>query len=125
MMSFSTLSFLLDFFPDNDFWFPMNSSASGPIPPCARGPSATYDPDSKSVYVYGGLREGQRYNEMYILDTLTWKWKLVTVGLLQVTNMLEFSIAYQILKQSYRKCPPPPLGERGCSKCGISFCSLL
>ncbi|XP_031134579.1 rab9 effector protein with kelch motifs isoform X1 [Sander lucioperca] len=63
---------------DNDFWFPMNSSASGPIPPCARGPSATYDPDSKSVYVYGGLREGQRYNEMYILDTLTWKWKLVT-----------------------------------------------
>ncbi|XP_039641661.1 rab9 effector protein with kelch motifs isoform X2 [Perca fluviatilis] len=63
---------------DNDFWFPMNSSASGPVPPCARGHSATYDPDSKSVYVYGGLREGQRYNELYILDTLTWKWKLVT-----------------------------------------------
>ncbi|XP_051249893.1 uncharacterized protein zgc:163014 [Dicentrarchus labrax] len=63
---------------DNDFWFPMNSSASGPAPPCARGHSATYDPDSKSVFVYGGLREGQRYSELYILNTLTWKWKLVT-----------------------------------------------
>ncbi|XP_041809693.1 acyl-CoA-binding domain-containing protein 4 isoform X2 [Chelmon rostratus] len=63
---------------DNDFWFPMNSSASGPIPPCARGHSATYDPDSKSVFVYGGLREGQCYSELYILNTLTWKWKLVT-----------------------------------------------
>ncbi|XP_070834666.1 rab9 effector protein with kelch motifs [Chaetodon trifascialis] len=63
---------------DNDFWFPMNSSASGPMPPCARGHSATYDPDSKSVFVYGGLREGQRYSELYILNTLTWKWRLVT-----------------------------------------------
>ncbi|XP_037652330.1 acyl-CoA-binding domain-containing protein 4 isoform X1 [Sebastes umbrosus] len=63
---------------DNDFWFPMNSSASGPVPPCARGHSATFDPDSKSVFVYGGLREGQRYSELYILNTLTWKWKLVT-----------------------------------------------
>ncbi|KAM6917414.1 uncharacterized protein PEZ65_013253 [Lycodopsis pacificus] len=63
---------------DNDFWFPMNSSISGPVPPCAQGHSATYDPDSKSVFVYGGLREGQRYSELYILNTLTWKWKLVT-----------------------------------------------
>lgn len=77
-----------DLFPDNDFWFPMNSSASGPIPPCARGHSATYDTDSKCVFVYGGLREGHRYSELYILSTLTWKWKLVTVGLLQVTKML-------------------------------------
>ncbi|KAM3594571.1 uncharacterized protein V6R79_009857 [Siganus canaliculatus] len=63
---------------DNDFWFPMNSSASGPVPPCARGHTATYDPDSKSVFVYGGLRESHRYSELYILNTLTWKWKLVT-----------------------------------------------
>ncbi|MEQ2220543.1 hypothetical protein ILYODFUR_006493 [Ilyodon furcidens] len=63
---------------DSDFWFPMNSSASGPVPPCARGHTATFDPDSKAVFVYGGLREGQRYSEMYILNTLTWKWRLVT-----------------------------------------------
>lgn len=69
-------------FSDNDFWFPMNSTTSGPVPPCAHGHSATYDPDSKVVYVYGGLREGQRYSDLYILNTLTWKWKLVTVSVL-------------------------------------------
>ncbi|XP_037096701.1 acyl-CoA-binding domain-containing protein 4 isoform X2 [Syngnathus acus] len=63
---------------DNDFWYQMSSSTSGPAPPCARGHSATYDPESKAIYVYGGLREGQRYSELYILNTLTWKWKLVT-----------------------------------------------
>uniref|UniRef100_A0A3B4ZZ58 RING finger protein B-like n=1 Tax=Stegastes partitus TaxID=144197 RepID=A0A3B4ZZ58_9TELE len=62
----------------SDFWFPMNSCAAGPVPPCARGHTATYDPDSKAVFVYGGLREGQRYSELYILNTVTWKWKLVT-----------------------------------------------
>lgn len=60
----------------------MNSPTSGPVPPCAHGHSATYDPDSKVVYVYGGLREGQRYSDLYILNTLTWKWKLVTVSVL-------------------------------------------
>ncbi|XP_053191135.1 uncharacterized protein zgc:163014 [Scomber japonicus] len=63
---------------DNDFWYPMNSSVSGPVPPCARGHSATYDPDSKAVFVYGGLREGHCYSNLYILNTLTWKWRLVT-----------------------------------------------
>ncbi|KAL0969105.1 hypothetical protein UPYG_G00222670 [Umbra pygmaea] len=63
---------------ESDFWFQMNSLTSGIVPPCARGHSATYDPDSKAVYVYGGLREGQRYSDLYILNTLTWKWKLVT-----------------------------------------------
>ncbi|KAM7402975.1 hypothetical protein PAMA_003752 [Pampus argenteus] len=63
---------------DNNFWFPMNSAVSGPVPPCARGHSAAYDTDSKEVFVYGGLREGHCYSEVYILNTLTWKWRLVT-----------------------------------------------
>ncbi|XP_061088069.1 uncharacterized protein zgc:163014 isoform X3 [Conger conger] len=62
---------------ENNFWFPMDSSTSGPAPPCARGHSATYDPESKAIYVYGGLAEGQRYGDVYILNTLTWKWKLI------------------------------------------------
>ncbi|XP_051942582.1 uncharacterized protein zgc:163014 isoform X1 [Hippocampus zosterae] len=63
---------------DHDFWYPMSSSTCGPAPPCTRGNSATYDPESKAVYVYGGLTEGQRNSELYILNTLTWRWKLVT-----------------------------------------------
>lgn len=62
---------------ENDFWFPINFSASGPVPTCARGHSATFDPNSKAVFVYGGLRENLAYNELYILNTLTWKWALV------------------------------------------------
>ncbi|KAK5857340.1 hypothetical protein PBY51_010592 [Eleginops maclovinus] len=78
---------------DSDFWFPMNSSSSGPVPLCARGHSATYDPDSKSVFVYGGMREGQRYNELYILNTLTWTWKLITAGG-NVPNLAYHSAAF-------------------------------
>ncbi|XP_069008952.1 LOW QUALITY PROTEIN: rab9 effector protein with kelch motifs, partial [Embiotoca jacksoni] len=63
---------------DGDFWFPMNCSASGPVPPCSQGHTATYDPDTEAVYVYGGLKEGQRCSELHILSTLTWKWRLVT-----------------------------------------------
>uniref|UniRef100_A0AAR2L9X7 Rab9 effector protein with kelch motifs n=1 Tax=Pygocentrus nattereri TaxID=42514 RepID=A0AAR2L9X7_PYGNA len=62
---------------DGDFWLPMDSSATGPLPPSAQGHSAAFDPKSKVIYVYGGLREGQRYNDIYMLDTLTWKWKLI------------------------------------------------
>ncbi|KAM6961228.1 RING finger protein B [Aplochiton taeniatus] len=63
---------------DSDFWFPLNCSTSGPALQSAQGHSATFDPGSKALYVYGGLREGQRYSDLYILNTLTWKWKLVT-----------------------------------------------
>lgn len=80
-MCFYSFTFAIYFFLDNDFWFSMNSSTSGPMPPCARGHSATYDPDSKAVFVYGGLKEGLSYNELYILNTLTWKWTLVIVSL--------------------------------------------
>uniref|UniRef100_A0A3Q2EJS0 Zgc:163014 n=1 Tax=Cyprinodon variegatus TaxID=28743 RepID=A0A3Q2EJS0_CYPVA len=77
----------------NDFWFPMNSSSSGPMPPCARGHTATFDPESKSVFVYGGLRDGQRYSELYILNTVTWKWRLVTAKG-DVPNLLYHSAVF-------------------------------
>uniref|UniRef100_A0A672N3Q3 Zgc:163014 n=1 Tax=Sinocyclocheilus grahami TaxID=75366 RepID=A0A672N3Q3_SINGR len=62
----------------NDFWFPMDVSTSEVSPPSSKGHSATFDPESKAVYVYGGLRDAQRYSDIYILDTITWKWKLVS-----------------------------------------------
>ncbi|XP_016308202.1 RING finger protein B-like [Sinocyclocheilus anshuiensis] len=63
---------------DNDFWFPMDVSSSEVSLPSSKGHSATFDPESKAVYVYGGLRDAQRYSDIYILDTVTWKWKLVS-----------------------------------------------
>nr|XP_015205842.1 PREDICTED: uncharacterized protein LOC102689185 [Lepisosteus oculatus] len=62
---------------DNDFWFPMDSSASGPTPPSSLGHSATYDPESKKIYVFGGMKDGKRYSDIYILCTLTWKWSRI------------------------------------------------
>lgn len=105
-----------DPFSDSDFWFPMNSSTSGPMPPCARGHSATFDPDSKSIFVYGGLREGQRYSDIYILDTLTWNWKIVTVGLLHICN---------VILATQKKETVCVSGKGEYSKIGVSFCNLL
>uniref|UniRef100_A0AAY4B209 Rab9 effector protein with kelch motifs n=1 Tax=Denticeps clupeoides TaxID=299321 RepID=A0AAY4B209_9TELE len=63
---------------DNDFWFPMNSSTSGPVLPSSRGHSATFDPESKLIYVYGGMRDGQCYSDVHVLDTKTWEWNVFT-----------------------------------------------
>ncbi|TSQ46674.1 Acyl-CoA-binding domain-containing protein 4 [Bagarius yarrelli] len=65
---------------EGDFWFPMNSPTAGPLPPSSQGHSAAFDPEKKVVYVYGGFRDGQRYSDIYMLDTLTWKWKLINAN---------------------------------------------
>ncbi|XP_069494103.1 rab9 effector protein with kelch motifs-like isoform X3 [Ambystoma mexicanum] len=62
---------------DSDFWFPMETLSSGPTPQCSIGHSATYDPESKRIYIFGGMREGTRFSSVHILDTLTWKWMSV------------------------------------------------
>ncbi|XP_055496245.1 ras guanine nucleotide exchange factor F isoform X2 [Leucoraja erinacea] len=61
------------------FWFPLEttSTLSIPIPQCVRGHSATYDPDAKIIYIFGGKKDGECFNNVYILDTLTWKWSVV------------------------------------------------
>ncbi len=59
----------------------MDVSSPEVSPPSSKGHSATFDPESKAVYVYGGLRDAQRYSDIYILDTITWKWKLVSVSI--------------------------------------------
>ncbi|XP_070610270.1 F-box only protein 42-like isoform X2 [Erythrolamprus reginae] len=59
---------------DNDFWFPMDFPTQNSIPQCSQGHSATYDPDTKRIYIFGGIKEGRRYNNIYVLDTTSWKW---------------------------------------------------
>ncbi|KAG8448981.1 hypothetical protein GDO86_015883 [Hymenochirus boettgeri] len=63
---------------DSDFWFPMNELCSGSSPKSSRGHSATFDPETKKVFVYGGTREKCKFNSVYILDTLEWTWSVVT-----------------------------------------------
>ncbi|XP_069771910.1 rab9 effector protein with kelch motifs isoform X2 [Narcine bancroftii] len=61
------------------FWFPleMTSTLTIPVPQCVRGHSATYDPDTKRIYIFGGKKDEECFNRVYILDTLTWKWSFV------------------------------------------------
>ncbi|NWR71302.1 TYW23 protein, partial [Centropus unirufus] len=62
---------------DSDFWLPVGSKLQSTMPFYVHGHTATYDPDTKRIYVFGGIREDKDYSGIYILDTVTWKWLLV------------------------------------------------
>ncbi|KAM9651905.1 uncharacterized protein ACIBXB_009716 isoform 1-T1 [Morphnus guianensis] len=62
---------------DSDFWLPVGFQLQNAMPSCLRGHTATYDPDTKRIYIFGGIREDKDYSSIYILDTVTWKWLLV------------------------------------------------
>ncbi|NXN34415.1 TYW23 protein, partial [Nycticryphes semicollaris] len=62
---------------DNDFWLPVGFQLQNARPLCLHGHTATYDPDTKRIYIFGGIRKEKDYSNIYILDTVTWKWLLV------------------------------------------------
>ncbi|KFV76899.1 hypothetical protein N307_11545, partial [Dryobates pubescens] len=62
---------------DRDFWLPLDFQLQNTTPLCLYGHTATYDPDTKRIYVFGGVREDKDCSSIYILDTVTWKWLLV------------------------------------------------
>ncbi|KFO80540.1 Rho GTPase-activating protein gacHH, partial [Cuculus canorus] len=62
---------------DSDIWLPVGSQLQSTIPLCMHGHTATYDPDTKRIYIFGGIREDKDHSSIYILDTVTWKWLLV------------------------------------------------
>ncbi|NXX86042.1 TYW23 protein, partial [Urocolius indicus] len=62
---------------DNEFWLPVDFQLQNAQPLCLYGHTATYDHDTKRVYVFGGMRQDKDYSSIYILDTVTWKWLLV------------------------------------------------
>ncbi|NXX57631.1 GACHH protein, partial [Scopus umbretta] len=62
---------------DSDFWLPVGFQLQNTMPLCLHGHTATYDPDTKRIYIFGGIREDKDYSSVYILDTVTWKWLLV------------------------------------------------
>ncbi|NWW87122.1 RNGB protein, partial [Rhynochetos jubatus] len=59
---------------DSDFWVPVGFQLQNAMPSCLRGHTATYDPDTKRIYIFGGIRDDKDYSGIYILDTVTWKW---------------------------------------------------
>ncbi|NXH38589.1 TYW23 protein, partial [Dicaeum eximium] len=63
---------------DSDLWLPVSFQLQNAMPACLHGHTATYDPDTKRIYIFGGIREDKNYSSIYILDTVTWKWLLVT-----------------------------------------------
>ncbi|NXX42946.1 TYW23 protein, partial [Tricholaema leucomelas] len=62
---------------DSDFWLPVDFQLQNAMPLCLYGHTATYDPDTRRIYVFGGIKEDRDYSSIYILDTVTWKWLLV------------------------------------------------
>ncbi|KFQ33713.1 tRNA wybutosine-synthesizing protein 2/3/4, partial [Merops nubicus] len=62
---------------DNDMWLPVGFQLQNAMPLCLHGHTATYDPETKRIYIFGGIREDKDYSRIYILDTVTWKWLLV------------------------------------------------
>lgn len=65
---------------DSDFWLPVSFQLQNAMPLCLHGHTATYDPDTKRIYIFGGIREDKTNSSIYILDTITWKWLLVAVS---------------------------------------------
>ncbi|XP_074853611.1 rho GTPase-activating protein gacHH-like [Carettochelys insculpta] len=63
---------------DNDFWSPVDLPPPGSLPLCPCGHTATYDQETKRIYVFGGMKEGKCCSTLCILDTAIWKWLLVT-----------------------------------------------
>ncbi|XP_064006503.1 rab9 effector protein with kelch motifs-like isoform X2 [Pogoniulus pusillus] len=62
---------------DSDFWLPVDFQLQNAMPLCLYGHTATYDPDTRRIYIFGGIKEDRDYSTIYILDTVTWKWLLV------------------------------------------------
>ncbi|XP_051756373.1 kelch repeat-containing protein isoform X1 [Ctenopharyngodon idella] len=58
-------------------WVPAETLAEGPTPEARIGHTATYDPESKRIFVFGGSKHKKWFNDVHILDTESWRWTLV------------------------------------------------
>uniref|UniRef100_A0A3P8XAV1 Kelch repeat-containing protein n=1 Tax=Esox lucius TaxID=8010 RepID=A0A3P8XAV1_ESOLU len=58
-------------------WMPAETLAEGPTPEARIGHTATYDPDSKKIFVFGGSKNNKWFNDVHILDTQSWRWSMV------------------------------------------------
>lgn len=73
------------------------------MPSCLRGHTATYDPDTKRIYIFGGIREDKDYSSIYILDTVTWEWFLVAVSTAALPRQKHMR-GWQVLPECGNRC---------------------
>ncbi|KAM4723072.1 uncharacterized protein WCC33_009289 [Rhinophrynus dorsalis] len=60
-----------------DSWSPAEALTDGPSPETRTGHTATFDPDSHRIYVFGGSKNRKWFNDVHILDTKAWRWRSV------------------------------------------------
>ncbi|XP_066575151.1 kelch repeat-containing protein isoform X2 [Amia ocellicauda] len=58
-------------------WVAVETIADGPTPDCRMGHTATFDPEKKRIYVFGGSKNRKWFNDVHILDTESWRWTMV------------------------------------------------
>ncbi|XP_046872099.1 kelch repeat-containing protein [Hypomesus transpacificus] len=58
-------------------WVAAETLAEGPTPEARIGHTATYDPDSRRIFVFGGSKNRKWFNDVHILDTQSWRWSTV------------------------------------------------
>lgn len=61
-------------------WVAAETLAEGPTPEARIGHTATYDPESRRIFVFGGSKNKKWFNDVHILDTQSWKWTMVEVS---------------------------------------------
>ncbi|MGH0174785.1 UNVERIFIED_CONTAM: hypothetical protein FKN15_069077 [Acipenser sinensis] len=52
-------------------------ATAGPTPECRIGHTATFDPETERIYVFGGSKNKKWFNDVHILATKTWRWSTV------------------------------------------------
>ncbi|XP_030074988.1 protein GLUTELIN PRECURSOR ACCUMULATION 3 [Microcaecilia unicolor] len=62
---------------EDNSWTSAGTVAEGPTPESRVGHSATFDPGTRRVYVFGGSKNQKWFNDMHILDTVSWRWSMV------------------------------------------------
>ncbi|KAJ8338035.1 hypothetical protein SKAU_G00370010 [Synaphobranchus kaupii] len=58
-------------------WVPAETLAEGPTPEGRIGHTATFDPESRRIFVFGGSKNKKWFNDVHILDTRSWRWTMV------------------------------------------------
>lgn len=61
----------------NKAWSPVEALTDGSTPEARTGHTAVFDPESHRIYVFGGSKNRKWFNDVHILDTAAWRWRIV------------------------------------------------